>query len=198
MVRRSPGVDLALVAVFAALVAVCAVVPGVPLPVGVPITLQTLGVVLTGLVLGPWRGFLAMLLYLAVGFAGLPVFALGTAGLGVLADPSAGYLLSFPLAALVSGALAAVFVRRGFRGRYVWMVMAAAVGSFAVIDVAGIVGMMLVLKVDVVVAFGYNLPFVPGDMLKCVAAGGVAVAVNKAFPALLATPRPVAAQGLPQ
>ena len=54
----------------------------------------------------PWRGFLAILLYLVVGFAGLPVFAGGAAGLGVLAKPSIGYLLAFPIGAAVTGAVA--------------------------------------------------------------------------------------------
>ena len=94
-------VDIALIAVFAALIAVLSLTPAVP--VGpVPITLQTLGVALAGLVLGPLRGFLAVVLYLIVGFVGLPVFAGGAAGLAVLGKPSAGYLLSFPIAALIA------------------------------------------------------------------------------------------------
>lgn len=88
--RRSSSTDLALIAGFGALVAVCAVLPSINVAGPVPITLQTFGLLLAGAVLGARRGFLAVLLYLAVGAAGLPVFAGGTAGLGVFsARPSA-------------------------------------------------------------------------------------------------------------
>ncbi|MDR1432080.1 MAG: biotin transporter BioY [Propionibacteriaceae bacterium] len=192
--ENNSGTDIALVAVFAALLAVFAVVPGVPVPgSSVPITLQTLGVLLCGLVLGPWRGALSVLLYLLVGFAGIPVFAQGSGGLSVFASPSIGYLLSFPLAALAAGGLAAWFVRSGLKGRYLWLSVAAAVGSFLVIDVAGIAGMMVVAQLDLPAAFLANLPFVLGDAVKCFAAAAVAVAVNKAFPVLLASRKPVSA-----
>ena len=97
------GVDaqsVALVAVFTALLVAAAVVPGIPVGgFGVPITLQTLAVMLTGLVLGPLRGGLAVLLYLLLGFVGLPVFSRGQSGLQVLSGPTAGYLVSFLVAA---------------------------------------------------------------------------------------------------
>ncbi|MDR3069843.1 MAG: biotin transporter BioY [Propionibacteriaceae bacterium] len=190
--RNHPAVDLALVAVFAALIAVCTVVGGVELPFGVALTLQTLGVVLTGLVLGPWRGFLAVLLYLVVGFAGLPIFSEGSGGLGVLASPSMGYLLAFPFGALAAGALAALSVRRGLKGRYIWITLSGLVASLIVIGIPGIVGMSVIAQVDLVTAFIWNLAFVPGDAIKCVIAGIIAAAVNKAFPALLAAPQPAA------
>src|SRR5690606_19974891 len=100
---RRTGTDLALVSAFAALIAVCAILPGIKIGLPVPITLQTFGVLLAGAVLGARRGFLAVLLYLVVGAAGLPVFSGGNAGLGVFQGPSAGYLLGFPLAAALCG-----------------------------------------------------------------------------------------------
>jgi biotin transport system substrate-specific component len=192
--QTSSGTDIALIAVFAALLAVLAVVPGIPMPgSSMPITLQTLGVLLAGLVLGPWRGALSVLLYLLVGFAGLPIFAQGSGGLAVFSSMSIGYLLSFPIAALVAGGLASWFVRSGFKGRYFWLTIAAVVGSFLIIDTAGIAGMMIIGQVDLLTAFVYNLPFVLGDAVKCFAAAAIAVAVNKAFPLLLASRKPVAA-----
>lgn len=186
-----PAVDLALVAVFAALLAALSLTPAIPVGgIGVPLTLQTLGVLLAGLVLGPWRGFLAVLLYLAVGLAGLPVFAGATGGLAVFAKPSIGFLLSFPLAALVAGALAAAFLRRGARWQYLWLTLAGLVASFVVIYPLGILGMMVVAQLDPVAAIGYNLAFIPGDIVKAFAAAAIAIAVHKAFPALLAVGRP--------
>lgn len=186
--RTTTATDLALVAVFAALIAAFSLTP--PIPVGpVPVTLQTLAVVLAGLVLGPWRGFLATLLYLAVGFAGLPVFAGGAAGLAVLAKPSVGYLLAFGLGALVAGALARLFVSwRGPR-QYLGLFLAGLAASL-VIHASGILGLVVVAKLPLERAFLTDLIFWPGDLAKMFAAAAVAVAVHRAFPALLALRRP--------
>lgn len=186
----SPARDLALIAVFAALIAACALMPAIPVgPLGVPITLQTLGVALSGLILGPWRGFAATALYLLVGFAGLPVFAGGASGLAVFAKPSIGYLLSFPFAAAVAGALAAYFVRRGLKGQYLWLFVAGFGASILVIHPLGIIGMSLVAQIPLATAALIDLAFWPGDIVKNFVAAAIAVAVHKAFPLLLATPR---------
>jgi len=93
---RSTSTDLALIAGFAALVAVCAILPAINISGPVPITLQTFGVLLSGAVLGARRGFLAVLLYLVLGAAGLPIFAGGSSGMATFTGPSGGYLISFP------------------------------------------------------------------------------------------------------
>ena len=130
---RQPTTDLAYIAVFAALIAALALVPSIPIG-PVPITLQTLGVLLAGLILGPWRGFAAVTLYLLVGLAGLPVFAGGTGGLGVFGKPSIGYLLSFPIAALVAGALSRWLVGRNTRLRFLWLFLS----GFAALDTSSL------------------------------------------------------------
>ena len=153
---------------------------------------QIVPVLLAGLVLGPWRGFLATLLYLAVGFAGLPVFAGGAAGVAVFGKPSIGYLLAFPLGALVAGALARLFVGWTGAKQYLGLFLAGLAGSL-VIHAAGIVGMMVVLQLSLPAAFLADLPYWPGDVAKMFAAAAVAVAVHKAFPALLVARRPAVA-----
>lgn len=196
MRHRNPATDLALIAVFAALIAAgswtAIAIPGN----AVPITLQTLMVALVGLVLGPWRGALSVLLYLAVGLAGLPVFAGGKAGVGVLASPSAGYLLSFVLEAIVVGLLAQLIVRRGRRGAaFPFLLFAAALaGSIVVVHPLGIVGLMVNGHLSFGKAFAVDMAFWIGDLLKCAVAALVAVTVHKAFPGVLNTRRAVAAQ----
>lgn len=181
---ESPAVNLALIAVFAALIAAFALAPAIPVGgVGVPITLQTLAVALTGMVLGPWRGFLATALYVAVGLAGLPVFAGGAGSLSVLAKPSVGYLLSFPFAAALCGFVAYALLRR-FGPKWYWLFAAGFGASILLIHPAGIVGMATVLKVDLLKAATLDLPFWPGDVLKNLAAALVAAQVHKAFPGL--------------
>lgn len=189
---RQPTTDLAFIAVFAALIAAFSLVPGIPIG-PVPITLQTLAVILAGLVLGPWRGFAATALYLAVGFAGLPVFAGGTGGLGVLGKPSIGYLLSFPIAALLAGVLARRLAGPERRGRYLRLFASGIGASILVVHPAGILGLMLVLQIDLAKAFAVDIVFWPGDVVKNLVAAGIAVAVHKAFPALLASRVPAVA-----
>ncbi|MCA0296818.1 MAG: biotin transporter BioY [Actinobacteria bacterium] len=190
--KTSSATDLALIAVFAALIAAFSLTPAIPIGIGVPITLQTLAVVLAGLVLGPWRGFLATVLYLLVGFAGLPVFAGGTAGFGVISHPSIGYLLAFPVGALVAGALVRVFADWRGAKQYLGFFLAGLAASL-VIHAAGIVGLAIVAKMGLVGAFLYDLVFWPGDIAKMFVASAIAVAVHKAFPALLAVRRPALA-----
>lgn len=191
--RPSVAANLALIAVFAALIAAFSIVPAIPIGIGVPITLQTLAVVLAGLVLGPWRGALAAVLYIAVGLAGLPVFASGVAGPAVFGKASIGYLLAFPLGALIAGLIARLVVNwRGVK-QYLGFFLAGIAGSVA-IHAFGILGLILgVAHLDPTAALLLDLAFWPGDLAKMFVASAIAVAVHKAFPAVLAVRRPVTA-----
>jgi biotin transport system substrate-specific component len=92
-----------LVAFFSALTAFGAQV-AIRLPFSpVPITLQVLMVIASGLVLGSKRGFMSQVAYLSAGVVGLPVFAGGTSGVAALIGPTGGYLVAFPVAAFVAG-----------------------------------------------------------------------------------------------
>jgi biotin transport system substrate-specific component len=187
--RRWTSGDLSLIAVFAALTAAFSVLPGVPLGPGVPITLQTLAVMLTGIILGPTRGAAAVGLFLAAGLAGLPVFSGFRGGLGVLAGPSAGYLLAFLPAAFLVGLLARLVLRRTRRARFPLLFAAAMVTSFLVIHPLGITGLMLNAKLDFAAALAADMAFWPGDVLKNLLAAAVGVSVLTAFPRLAPKPR---------
>ena len=183
--QRVGARDLALVAVFAALVAVLTLIPAVPVgALGVPITLQTLGIALTALILGSLRGGSAALLYVAVGLAGVPIFAKFSGGLGSLAAPSAGYLLSFPVAAFVTGALATLVLRKVTKHRLLWLWLAAMGGSILVIHPMGILGMSLNAGIPLEKAFILDMAYWPGDLVKNFIAASIAVSVFKAFPKL--------------
>lgn len=189
-----PAMDIALISVFAALIAAFSLTPAIPVgALGVPLTLQTLAVTLTGLVLGAWRGFLATLLYVVAGLAGLPVLAGGKAGLGVMVGPTAGYLISFPIAAAATGALAALFLRRGFKAQYLWLVVAGLIPALLIVTPLGIAGFVVNAHMDLGHAIAIALAYVPGDIAKVFAAAGIAVAVHKAFPALMAARTPATA-----
>lgn len=133
----------------------------------VPITGQTLAVLLAGVALGPRLGFGALVLYLTEGAAGLPVFAGGAAGPAVFAGPTGGYLVAFPLAAALAGALAV----RGWDRRPVWTAGAMLGGALLIFGFGATwLGVWLALagkftSLAAVLQMGV-LPFLPGEALK--------------------------------
>jgi len=181
--RSSAATDVALVATFAAFIAVCAILPAIPVPgSAVPITLQTFGVMLAGLVLGARRGALAALLYLAVGAAGLPVFAGGAGGVGVFAGLSAGYLVAFPLAAALAGYLATRAGGLRPAVRYLALFASATAASLLVIHPIGIAVMGWRGGLSASEALVAGSRYIPGDLIKNLLAALVASAVLRAFP----------------
>lgn len=191
LTATSPGRDVALVSTFAALVAACALLPAITVGAGlVPITLQTFAVLLTGAVLGWRRAGLAILLYLAVAVAGVPIFSGGRSGPGVFAGPSTGYLVAFPLAAMLAGYLVSRIPAQVSRTRRTVLTFASCLGaSFATIHPLGILGMMWRANLSLTEAIVADAVFIPGDLVKCAAAAIVATAVLRAFPALSARSR---------
>jgi biotin transport system substrate-specific component len=188
--RRGLGTtDLALVATFAALIAVCAVSAALPFGInGVPITLQMLAIFLTGAVLGAVRGFLSVALYVVVGAAGLPIFAGGQAGLAPFSGPTSGYLLAFPVAALIIGL---VVERVRARGLSVTALVVVVGGVLAetVVTLAGAASIAITADVSYAKGLGFAVPYVPADLVKLAVAAVVAAAVHRAFPQLLARRR---------
>src|SRR5262249_6383784 len=130
----------------------------------VPLTGQTFAVLLSGAALGARRAFLAQALYLLDGAAGLPVFAGGAAGLATFAGPTGGYLVAFPFAAALVGALA----ERGWDRRIRTMLAAMLLGS-AVIFALGLAQLSRFVPAQQLLAAGL-LPFIPGDLVKSVLA----------------------------
>lgn len=145
----------------------------IPIPFSpAPITLQVLFVFLAGLLLGPLWGTVSILLYLAAGAVGLPVFAGMAGGLGVLVGDSAGYLWSYPLAACLIG----LFVHRGTDLRdpaevSTALVVVALVTATVLIYGMGVGYMAWLLELELWEAITVGaLPFVPGELLKIAAA----------------------------
>ncbi|EJN59652.1 biotin transporter BioY [Halogranum rubrum] len=168
-------VNLARAVLFAALMGAFAFV-SFPNPLSpAPITLQVLGVFLAGIMLGPVWGPAAMLLYLVAGAVGAPVFAGGASGLGVLlAEPTLGYLWSYPVAAAAVG----LGVHGGSLGDYrdtsVPVLVAAMVVGTVIIYALGIAGLMAVLGLSFVEAFTAGAAvFLPAEAFKIAAAVGI-------------------------
>lgn len=170
--------DIAVIALFAALTAALALFPPITVPgINVPITAQTLGVMLAGSILGARRGFLAMLLFLGLVAIGLPVLSGGRGGLGVFAGPTAGFLVAWPLGAYVVGLLA-----ERLRTGAVALFLANIVGGIGVVYALGIAWLVLGFGTPIVAAATGSAAFVPGDLIKAVVAAAVALQVRRAFP----------------
>jgi biotin transport system substrate-specific component len=158
---------LTVVGVFGFVVALAAASQvAIPIPgTAVPMTLQPLAVVLAGLWLGPRAGAASMILYLAAGAAGLPVFApVGAPGFLRLLGPTGGYLLAYPLSAFAAGAVAQRYPALGGR------VAAAALG-IALMHLGGIAQLTILTgSVTSAILLG-SLPFLGMDLVKSILAG---------------------------
>ncbi|GAA3605016.1 biotin transporter BioY [Microlunatus ginsengisoli] len=184
--RRSSVRDLAQIAVFAGIVAALGLIPPVFLPIGqgIPVTAQSLGVMLAGLILGARRGFFALLLFVALVALGLPLLSGGRGGLAVFVGFSAGFVIGFPIAAYAVGWFTERFCRDG-RYRLGWGIVAALLGGVGVLYVFGALGFMIVTRLSPLPV----LIFIPGDLLKAVIAALVAKGVHAAYPGLLPVAR---------
>lgn len=172
--------NIALIALFAALIAALGLIPKITLGFGVPITAQSLGVMLCGAVLGARKGAVAVALFLLLVAIGLPLLAGGRGGLGIFASPSAGFLFGWPVAAFVTG----LIVER-WRGAPLALVasVASVIGGIVVMYVFGIVGLSISLDKTLMESAALVVAFIPGDILKAVIAGMLTAAIAKARPA---------------
>ncbi len=154
-------------------VALCAQV-AVPLPwTPVPMTMQPFGVLLVGLLFGPALGAASLAAYLLEGVAGLPVFVPGFGGLLPL-GASAGYLLSYPLVAMLVGLLAGRRPWGGSKPSFARALAAAAAGNVLILLCgAAWLGLATHGSFQSVLALGV-LPFIAGDSLKVLLAAGLA------------------------
>jgi biotin transport system substrate-specific component len=166
--RRIQTPKIGLICLFSALCAAGAMI-ALPLPFGpVPIVIQNLFVVLSGLLLGPVDGGIAVLLFLLLGALGFPVFSGGRGGLTQFLGPTGGYLFGYLLAAVISGLLAR---RRGRAGA-----IAGAIAGFSLILLCGTLGLKLLTNVswEKALAVG-TIPFLLWDGIKCALAALLAI-----------------------
>lgn len=160
------------------LVAACAHV-SIPLPfTPVPITLQNFAVVLVGLVLGPVAGFSAMVLYLAEGAMGLPVFSPhGPGGVAQLMGPTAGYLFAYPLAAAATGWV--VGAMKSVASRFTRAVVAGIVANVIIFTLAA-TWLARFLHLGATAAWTLAVaPFLLGEAIKVTAAAGIFSAMQR-------------------
>ncbi len=172
--------NIAYTALFAALIAALGLVPKITLGFGVPITAQSLGIMLCGTILGSKRGALAVLLFLLLVALGLPLLAGGNGGLGTFFGATGGFLIGWPVSAFAIG----LIVEKCRRGSLAVIASIASIlGGIVVMYLFGIAGMALVLHKTPLECAALVLVFIPGDIIKAVLAGMLTSAIAKARPA---------------
>lgn len=176
--------DLAQIAVFAALIAAMGLTPAIQVGSGgVPITLQTLGVMLAGAILGPWKGLASVGVFQILVAANLPLLSGGRGGVSYFyATASAGYLWGWLPGALVIGWLCRTALpafKLYLTGLY------TIIGGVLVIHLAGIIGMMIIGKMALWAAIVADAAFLPGDIAKAVLTVLVAEKVHRSYPGLM-------------
>lgn len=177
--------DIVLIALFCAIIVALGLVPPVNIAiVPVPITLQTLGVMLAGAVLGPVRGACACALVVLLTVLGLPVLAGGRGGLGVIPGPTGGYLLGWLPGAFVTGLLVKTFAMR-VRGRVPQLAayfVSCVTGGLLAVYALGIPWTAMTTGLGMRKAAIGALYFAVGDLLKAAVAAAIVHNVRRSYP----------------
>jgi biotin transport system substrate-specific component len=176
--------DMVHIALFAAIMAALGLLP--PIPIGfipVPITAQSMGVMLAGAILGARRGFLAIVLFLALVAVGLPLLAGGRGGFGVFFGPTAGFMVGWAVGAFVVGYLTE---RNWRRLSFLRLLAACVTGGILVVYGIGIPWLSVVANLPLPKATAGSITFIPGDLIKAVLATTVAMTVKRTYPVIRA------------
>lgn len=177
----NPLLDVAYIAVFAALIIALAFV-AIPVgAAGVPIVLQNAAVILAGLILGRTRGFLTALLFLGLGLIGLPVLAGGKTTLAALGGPTIGYLVGYLVSATVAGSIAYLAPRGNRKALTIYLAL-GAIAALACQYLCGSVGMMFRADMPFGQALAVNVPFLIPDLIKAACAVAIASGVHLSLP----------------
>lgn len=172
--------DITYSAVFAAIICILSYVY-LPIPFStVPITGQTLGIMLAGSVLKVRQAALSVLIFLILGFIGIPVFAGGNSGIGVLLGPTGGYLVGFLVGVIVIGLL------KGSKNQIFRIALANIIGGIIVVYIIGVSWLSYSTGMNFTTAITVGaFYFLIGDTVKVILATSLAVTLNKQFKNLL-------------
>ncbi|KQS67802.1 biotin biosynthesis protein BioC [Rhizobium sp. Leaf371] len=179
--------DLVLTALFTAIVIVLGIIPPITLGfIPVPITAQSMGVMLAGCIIGAKRGALAYLLLILMVAVGLPVLSGGRGGLAILAGPTAGYIAGWVVGTFVTGLIAERMVRESQSGgrQIAGFLLASVVGGIGVVYLMGTIWLSINTGMGFFAALTGNAVFLPGDALKAGIAALAARAVLVGYPLL--------------
>lgn len=162
--------EMTQVALFAAIMGALGLLPPLFLSfTPVPITMQTIGVLLAGGILGARLGAMSQIVFLLLVATGLPLLSGGRGGLGVFVGPSAGYILSYPITAFCLG-----YIQSRFKQLRLGLVLLTnlTIGIF-LIYLFGVPVQAFVMNIDLLLAMKMSLVYLPGDAIKATLASFV-------------------------
>lgn len=170
---KIPVRDLCFIALFTAVIAVMAQI-SIPMPLGVPMTMQTFAITLAAIVLGSKSGGIATLVYILLGTIGIPVFSNFTGGANCLAGATGGFLLSFPIMAFVIGL--GVDKLKSVKGGFVICILVGTILNYVI----GVLVFCLVTGSNITVGItACVLPFIPTAIIKAVIAAILGLQIRK-------------------
>ena len=165
--------EMCQIASFVAIIIVCAQI-SIPMPYGVPMTLQTFAILLAGVVLGPKGGAIATLVYMLLGAIGIPVFTAFTGGLGIIFGRTGGFILAFPFVALAAGIGGR---RKSVFGLILWLLIGTII-----LFIGGLLMFSFVTSSSLVASFTLVVvPFIPTEIIKIVMVVLLGKVIKKAF-----------------
>ena len=170
--------DAVLISTFTALIAVLGMIPPIPVAViPVPITLQTLGVILAGLLLKPKNAAISVAIFLVLVAIGMPLLSGGRGGLGVFLSPSSGFLISWLISAYTIS-----YIRNHLGNSLMACIFSSVIGGILLMYPIGIFVMSLITGMELESAVIASLVFFPGDIFKVIIASIISAHVLRAYP----------------
>ena len=171
------------ISLYAAVIAVLGLFPKFLIPViAIPITFQSLGVMLAGAMLGSKKGALAVILFLFIVALGAPFLSGGRGGLGVFETPSVGFILGFPISAYAVGWLMGCLKNKSI---FYAAVSSSLFGGVLILYLPGVFGLAIKANLNFFDAFMMCTIFLPGDVLKAVIVGFVVQSIHRTFPSAI-------------
>ena len=165
--------NMCYVGLFTAVIAIMAQI-SIPMPLGVPMTMQTFAITLAAIILGAKLSTISSLIYILLGAIGLPVLAGFSGGISKFVGPTGGFLISFPIMAFIIGY--AVDHRSAFKGAFVVGLIAGTVVNYIV----GIAMFCILTQSSVAVGFtACVLPFIPTAIIKAILASLIGFPIRK-------------------
>ncbi len=172
-------IDIVQIALFAAIIAALGLIPKIDITPNLPITAQSMGVMLAGIIIGKRNGFFAIFVFVLLVLAGLPLLAGGRGGLGLLGSSTAGFIVGFPIAAFVTGW---IFESLNKLALPVAAFIACVIGGIVVLYAIGVPGLALNTSLTLSKATAVMLPFIPGDVIKAVLTSIIAASIARGLP----------------
>lgn len=165
--------DICMIALCTAVIAIMAQI-SIPMPLGVPMTMQTFAITLAAVVLGSKKGCISSLIYVLLGMIGIPVFAGFSGGIQHIVGPTGGFLISFPIMAYIIGL--GVDKLKGVKGGFVLCIIAGTIVNYII----GVFMFCILTGSSVTIGFtACVLPFIPTAIIKAVLAAIIGLQIRK-------------------